>query len=51
MAATGKCLINARNLGEEIKKWSNLPKVKKTFKNIIHPNHGYQVFHRYLQIL
>ena len=33
MAATGKCLINARNLGEEIKKWSNLPKVKKTFKN------------------
>jgi len=33
MAVTGKCLINARDLGEEIKKWSNLPKVKKTFKN------------------
>ena len=33
MAATGKCLINARDLGLEIRRWSNLPKVKKTFKN------------------
>ena len=33
MAATGKCLINARDLGLEIKKWAKLPKVKKTFKN------------------
>ena len=33
MAATGKCLINARDLGLEIRKWSKLPKVEKTFKN------------------
>ena len=33
MAATGKCLINARDLGLEIRKWSKLPKVKRTFKN------------------
>ena len=32
MASTGKCLINARDLGLEIRKWSKLPKVEKTFK-------------------
>jgi len=31
--AVGACLINAKELGEEIKKWANLPKVKSTFRD------------------
>ena len=33
MAAVGKCLINAKKLGDEIIRWSKLPKVKATFRN------------------
>ena len=31
--AAGVCLPNARDLGKEIKKWANLPKVKATFRD------------------